>query len=92
MLYGNPQNNVLRFWATFGSPYAIGPLSALSVSVSVCDIGVLCQTVGWIRRPLVMEVGLGLGHIVLDGDPAPPQGHNSPTFRPMSIVAKRPLD
>jgi len=26
---------------------------------------------GWIKMPLGMEVGLGPGHIVLDGDPAP---------------------
>jgi len=35
-------------------------------------------------------VGLGQGHIVLDGDPvAPPpeKGHSSPDFRPISIVA-----
>jgi len=43
---------------------------------------------------LGMDVGLGPGHmcIVLDGDPAPsPKGDSSPTptFRPMSIVAKR---
>ena len=31
--------------------------------------------------PLGTEVGLGPSHIVLDGDPAPPQGgHNSPQF------------
>jgi len=51
------------------------------------------QTVRWIKMPLGMEVGLGPGHIVLDGDPAPPprKGHGSPppTFRFMSIVAKR---
>ena len=38
------------------------------------------------------EVGLGPGHIVLDGDPAPPTERGTaalPTFRPMSIVAKR---
>jgi len=29
------------------------------------------QTVGWIRMPLCMEVGLGQSHIVLDGDLAP---------------------
>jgi len=29
------------------------------------------QAVGWIRMPLGMEAGLGPGHIVLDGDPAP---------------------
>jgi len=40
--------------------------------------------------PLGMEVGLGLGDIVLDGDPAPPErGTAAPSFRPMSIVAKR---
>jgi len=37
--------------------------------------------------PLGTEVGLGPGHVVLDGDPIPPKGH-SPNFRPMSIVAK----
>jgi len=38
---------------------------------------------------LGMQAGLGPGHIVLDGDPAPLpflKGH-SPNFRPMSIVA-----
>jgi len=42
--------------------------------------------------PLGMEVGLGRGHIVLDGDPAPlspKRGTASPTFRPMSMVAKQ---
>jgi len=42
--------------------------------------------------PLGREVGLGPGDIVLDGDPAPlPQKAQEPppTFRPMSIVAKR---
>ena len=30
------------------------------------------------------------GHIVLDGDPAPPKrGTHTPNFRPMSVVAKR---
>ena len=30
------------------------------------------QTVGWIKMPLGMEVGLGPGDIVLDRDPAIP--------------------
>jgi len=32
------------------------------------------QTAGWIKMPVGMEVegDLGPGHIVLDGDPAPP--------------------
>jgi len=39
---------------------------------------------------LSLEVGLGPGHIVLDGDPAPfPQRGTAPNFRPMSVVAKR---
>ena len=48
------------------------------------------QTAGWINMARPMEVGLGPGHIVLDGDPASPKkGHSTPTFRPMSIVAKQ---
>ena len=39
--------------------------------------------------PLVTEVGLGLGDIVLDGEPAPPKRGTHPNFEPMSIVAKR---
>jgi len=40
---------------------------------------------------LGMEVGLGPGHIVLDGDPALlPKGGASPlNFRPIHILAKR---
>jgi len=42
--------------------------------------------------PLGMEVDLGSGHIVLDGGPipTPATGTDAPSFRPMSIVAKRP--
>jgi len=50
------------------------------------------QTAGCIKMPLGTEVGFGRGHIVLDGDPAPPSQKGdspSPNFRPMSIVAKR---
>jgi len=40
--------------------------------------------------PLGTEVGLGPSDIVLDGDPAPLEmGTAAPTFRPMSVVAKR---
>jgi len=31
------------------------------------------QSTGWIKMPLGMKVDLGRGHIVLDGDPAPPR-------------------
>ena len=49
------------------------------------------QTVGWIRMLVGVEVGRGPGDVVLDGDPAPPteRGTAAPSFRPMSIVAKR---
>ena len=40
--------------------------------------------------PLGMEVGLGPGDIVLDGDPAPPKKGTQPlNFRIMFVVAKR---
>jgi len=47
----------------------------LSVTLVYCS-----QTVGWIKIPLGMEVGLSLGDIALDGDTAPPhgKGHSSP--------------
>jgi len=48
------------------------------------------QMAGWIKMPLGREVGLSPGHIVLDGDPAPPpsKGAEPHNFWPMSIVAK----
>ena len=51
----------------------------LSVTLIYCG-----QTVEWIKMPLGMEVGLGPGHNVLDGDPAPfRKGDISlPTFGP----------
>jgi len=66
------------------SPYPIGPLSVcLSVSPVLSCLSVTLvycgQTVGWIKMKLGVQVGLGPGHIVLDGDPAPPKGH-SPQF------------
>jgi len=42
--------------------------------------------------PLGKEIGLGPGHVVLDGDPVGTQRSPQqplPTFRPMTIVAKR---
>ena len=53
------------------------------------------QTAGSIKMPLSTEVGLSPGHIVLDGNPAPPamQGGTSPpppTFRPTLLWHGRP--
>ena len=31
------------------------------------------QMAGWIKMPLVTNIGLGPGHIVLHGDPTPPE-------------------
>jgi len=36
------------------------------------------QTAGWIKMPLGTKVGLGPGHIVLDGDPDSQKGHSPP--------------
>jgi len=48
------------------------------------------QTAGWIKMPLGTEVNLGPGDVfVLDGVTAPPKRGTAPSFRPMSIVAKR---
>jgi len=49
-------------------------LSVLSVTLVHCG-----QTVKRIKVKLGMQVGLCLGHIVLNGDPAPPKGR-SPQF------------
>jgi len=39
------------------------------------------QTAAWTKMPLVMAIGLGPYHIVLDGDPAPlPKRGHSPQF------------
>jgi len=50
------------------------------------------QTVGWIKMSLGMEVSLSPGDKMLDRHAALPlaeRGTAAPTFRPMSIVAKR---
>jgi len=67
-------------------------LSVLLVTLVYCG-----QTIGCVKMKLGMEVELGPGHIVSDGDPAHPSassppkkrgGTGAPTFRPMSVVAK----
>ena len=52
-------------------------LSILPVTLVYCG-----QTVVWIKMKLGTEVGIGPGHIVLDGDPAPPpkRGTAAPHF------------
>jgi len=54
-------------------------LFVVSVTLVYCG-----QTVGRIQMKLGTQVGLGSGHIVLDGDPAPPpqKGTEPPIFGP----------
>jgi len=57
-------------------------LPVLSVTLLYCS-----QTVGWIKMKLGKQVGLSPGHIVLDGDPAPPppNGYSPPVFGPYPL-------
>jgi len=61
---------------------------SISLSVTLLYCG---QTVGWIKMKLGMEVGLGPGHTVLDGDSAPrsKRGTAPSNFQHMSLVANR---
>jgi len=75
-----------RSLSIFGRPFvkrfALCCRSVVCLSVCPSVTYVHCrQTVGWIKMKLGKQVGLGPGHIVLDGDPAPPtpKGH-SPQF------------
>ena len=64
-------------------------LSCLSVTFVHCG-----QTVGRIEKKLGVQVGLGPGHIVLDGDPAPPppKGHSPPIFGPYLLQPNGCMD
>ena len=71
----------------FGRPFV--KRFAVCYRTVVLSVTVYCgQTVGWIKMKLGMEVGLGPGDFLFDGDPAPPpdKGDN---FRLMFIIAKR---
>ena len=77
----------------FGRPFVKQfALCYRSVVLSVCLSVTLVycgQTVGRIKMELGLQVGLGPGHTVLDGDPPPsPKGAQPPNFRPISVVAK----
>jgi len=71
--------------SVFGRPFVKRfALCYWSVVLSVCLSVTFMhcgQTVGRIKTKLGVQVGLGPGHILLDGDPAspPPKGH-SPQF------------
>jgi len=71
-VFGRPF--VKRFALRYQTVVCLSVSVCLSVCLYVLSVTlVYCgQTVGWIKKKLGMEVGLGSGHIVLDGDPAPP--------------------
>jgi len=89
------------FWATFCkmvrpmlSDRYLVCLPCLCVTLVYCG-----ETVRLIKMKLgrPTKVGLGPGHIVLDGNPAPPSKRDTSSsrlcvdnFRPMSVVVKRP--
>jgi len=50
---------------------------SVCLSVTLVSYG---QTVGWIKMKLGKQVGLGPGHIVLDGDSVPPLKKGGRTF------------
>ena len=81
-IFGRP------FVKRFGLCYrTVVCLSVLSLTLVYCG-----QTVGWIEMKLGRKVGLSLGHIVLDGDPATLRRGTAsppPNFWPMSVVAQR---
>ena len=70
------------------------PLTQSGTALPQFLVHICCgQMAGWIKMPLRMEVGLGPGDFVLDGDPAPrlQKIGRSPQkiFRPMFIVVKQ---
>jgi len=70
MIFGRP------FVQRFALRYRTVVLSVLYVTLVHCG-----QTVARIKMKLGMQVGLGPGHIVLDGDLAPlPKGAQPPVF------------
>ena len=85
-------NSVIDFWATVCKTVCFA-LRYRTVVCPVCDVGVLWpnSTAAWIKMKLGMEVGLGPGHIVLDGNPSPKKGGTAsfPKKLGMSVLAKR---
>jgi len=81
----------LLFWATVCKMVCPMLLDRCLVCLSVLSVKLVhCgQMVGWIKMKLCMQVGLGPGHIVLDGDTAPlSENGRAPSLWPISVVAK----
>ena len=71
----------------FVKRFALCYRTVVCLSVYLVTLVHCGQTVGWMEMPLGMEVGLGPGDIVLDGDPAPPTERGTaappPLFDPL---------
>ena len=64
--------SVHHFGRPFVKRFALSYWTVVCLSCPVCLTLVYCgQTAGWIKTKLGMEVGLGPGHIVLDGSQLP---------------------
>jgi len=75
---------VKRFDLCYQTVVCLSVWPVLSVTLVYCG-----QTVGRIKMKLSMQVGLGTGHIVLDGDPPPlPQRGTAPQFSVRICCAK----
>ena len=72
-------NHISVFERPFVKRFAVCYQTVVCLSCSVCNVGVLWPNGS---NKLGMEVGLGPGHIVLDGDPAPltKKGPKPPIF------------
>ena len=84
IIFGQPF--VKRFTLCYRSVVC---LSVLSVTLVYCG-----QSVGQIKMKLGTQVGLGPGHNVLGGDPAPfpPKGHSPPIFGPYLLRPNGGMD
>jgi len=80
---GSKTKPTVLIWRPFVKWFALRYRTVVSPVCPVLSVTlVYCgQTVEWIKMPLGLEVGLGPGHIVLDGDPSPKK-HNPPIFGP----------
>jgi len=71
---------VKRFALCYQTVVCLSCPVCLSATLVYCG-----QTVGWIKTKLGTQIGFGPGHVVLDGDPAPPPQRGialSPIFGP----------
>ena len=85
-----------RFWAPICK--TVRPMLSdrcLSCPVCLSVTLVYCGQMVWrIKTKLGMQVGLGPGHTVLDGDPPPPplKGHSPPIFGPYLLQPNGCMD